>query len=100
MTPWVGMNIASALTVAAMAAFLMASFHDLFTRMERAALAMLGAAMILRLGPMIAKNVLETTSPYDDWSVSLLHASLVLAGLCVLRRLDEAYRRGALKRPE
>lgn len=96
-TPWVAMNIASTLLAAFFTAVIPAAYHDALSRIERATLVLLSAALVLRIGPMIAKNVLEATSPYDNWSVAMLHGALISAAICVLRRFDDSNRAGTLR---
>jgi hypothetical protein len=76
--PWVILNVATAVMVATVLAYMLARYSDDISRAERLGLGMAGAGMLLRIGPIIARNILAENSPFDDWSVTFLHVGMAV----------------------
>lgn len=74
--PWVIFNVATAVIVAMTIVFMIARFGDEISKPERIGLCIVGAGMLLRIGPLIARNVLSQNSPFDDWSSSLMQIGM------------------------
>lgn len=85
---WTIINISTAMLVAAIVVYQLTAYHEQFGLFQRAAMGMIAAGMLLRIGPILGKNVLDETSPFDDWSVSLLHIGVALWFLCRLYELE------------
>lgn len=76
--PWVVINVCTALVVAIVLAYMLAAYSDEISRAERLGLGITGAGMLLRIGPIVARNIMATDSPFDDWSVSFLHLGMAI----------------------
>jgi len=82
---WVIVNVASSLVVAMIVAFKMGAYADMYNRGEKIGMGLIVAGMLLRIGPILGKNLLFLQSPFDDWSTLLLHVGLAIyfiARLC------------------
>ena len=92
---WTTVNIATACLVSGIVVYMFSAYHERFRVYERLVMGGIASGMILRIGPIIGKNILAADSPYDDWATSFLHISLAGAALCVLYRMErkgEAWR--------
>lgn len=84
--PWVFLNVASALFSATVIVIMFGRYREDLSPIERAGWTMTAAGLVLRCGPIIGTKMLDTTSPFDDWSVTVLHVGLALAAIGWLRR--------------
>lgn len=85
---WTTVNIITACLVSAIVVYMMSAYHERFRLYERLAMVGVASGMILRIGPIVGKNLLAADSPYDDWATSMLHLSLAAAAVCVLWRME------------
>lgn len=85
---WTTVNIVTACLVSAIVVYMMFAYHERFKVYERLVMGGIASGMILRIGPIIGKNLLSADSPYDDWATSFLHLSLLGAAVCVLYRME------------
>jgi hypothetical protein len=72
------------LVLAAVLVFKLMCFPDQFKVTERIGLALVGATMILRVGPIMAS---PETTPFSDWSTLLMTVGLLMAHWGRLTRL-------------
>lgn len=85
---WVVANTAGAIIVATVLAYMLHAYADEICLAERIGLGAAGAAMLLRIGPIIGRNVMAETSPFDDWSVTFLHIGMAVYALGWLWRKE------------
>lgn len=78
MMGWVVINVVSAVLVAAIVAYKLCGYSDLFTLGERIGMGAIAAGLLLRIGPIVGKNLFDDATPFDDWSVLLLHVGLAV----------------------
>ena len=91
---WLIVYLLTALPVCCLMVYALLAYSERMTFIERGVIGMIAATMLLRLGPIIGKNIMRDTSPFDDWSISLLNVCLLLGAVCVIRRIETAIRRG------
>lgn len=91
---WVVMNILVSLAGAMMSVYMIRTYFEAFLPAERAALGGIGAACVLRIAPLFARNLLGENSPFDDWSALLLVSCVILMMACRIKRLDALMREG------
>lgn len=84
---WATLNIVSALIVAAIVVYKLSGYYDTFNWGERIGMGGTATFMILRLGPILGREAIPGASPFDDWTVAALHASLALYFVSRLYRL-------------
>ena len=77
MIVWVLLNIASAVIVSMIVVFKLTAYGDDFILGEKIGMGTIAAGMLMRVGPILGKNLLFEQTPFDDWSVLLLHLGLV-----------------------
>jgi hypothetical protein len=77
MIGWLIVNVASSVVVACIVAYKLGAYPDRFSLGEKIGMGLISTGMLLRIGPMLGKS-LDVASPYDDWSVSLLHVGLAV----------------------
>lgn len=87
-TAWVVINIVTALIAAVIIVYMLGRYGHELTSTETAGWYMSATGLVLRIGPIIGSKVLFATSPFDDWSVSLLHVGLAVAAAGWLWRKD------------
>lgn len=88
MIGWIIINVVTSVLVAMIVVFKITAFHDHFTLAERVGMGMIGAAVLMRCGPIIATKLLASPSPFDDWSTTLLNVGLAVYFIArLLRRL-------------
>lgn len=87
MIAWVIINTLSSLIVAMIVAYKLGAYPDQFTLGERVGMGMIATGMILRIGPIIGKNLWDSSSPFDDWSVTFLHVGLAVYFIARLLRV-------------
>jgi hypothetical protein len=75
---WVAVNVFSAAIVALIVLYKLGGYSDMFTLGERIGMGTIMAACVMRIGPIIGKNLLNDPSPFDDWSTTLLHFGLAI----------------------
>lgn len=85
---WTIVNVATALLVSGIVVYMLNAYHDRFVIHERVGLVMVAAAMLLRIGPILGKNILKVESPFDDWSVSFLHVGIAVLAISLLWRME------------
>lgn len=85
---WTIVNVATALLVSGIVVYMLNAYHERFVIYERVALVMIAAGMLLRIGPILGKNILKVESPFDDWSVSFLHLGIAGLFICMLWRME------------
>lgn len=78
MSFWVVVNVLSALIVSAIVAYKVGGYHDHFNKGETWGMVLIASGMLLRIGPIVAKQLNYPRSPFDDWSVLLLHIGLAI----------------------
>lgn len=76
MNLWTILNIISGIVVALILSYKLILHSERFTLIERLGMALIGAAMILNLGPLAATTALHCRmpTPFDDWGGTLLRA--------------------------
>ncbi len=84
---WAAINIVSGLVVATIIVVKLAGYYDTFNWGERIGMAGIATMMVLRIGPILGRNVLLGDSPFDDWPVAGLHISLALYFVARMVRL-------------
>lgn len=74
MSPWTILNIISGIIVALVLSYKLILYSHRFTLIERLGMALIGAAMILNLGPLAATTAFHCRmpTPFDDWGGTLL----------------------------
>lgn len=85
---WTTVNIVSGLMVAAIVVYMLAAYDHRFKVIERLVMVGVASGMVLRIGPILGTNILKIETPYDNWSVSLMHLSLLAGALCLLSRME------------
>ncbi|GEM_PF-3801560 len=85
---WTIVNIATALLVSGIVVYMLNAYHERFVIYERVALVMIASGMLLRIGPILGKNILKVDSPFDDWSTSFLHLGVAGLFVCLLWRME------------
>lgn len=85
---WTIFNIVAGLAVAAIVVYMMAAYDHRFRPMERLVMVGVASAMVLRIGPILGTNLLKIDTPYDNWSVALMHLSLLFGAICILKRME------------
>ena len=78
MTAWSIINIITSLIPAAIICYKLGSHPDFFTPLERWGMGLIGCALFLRCGPILAKGALHDLTPFDDWSSTLLGLGLTM----------------------
>lgn len=76
MMGWVILNVATSVVVSMIVIFKLSAWPDLFNIGERVGMGAIGASMLMRCAPLIARNLFHNTSPFDDWSTLLLNVGL------------------------
>ena len=79
---WTILNIATALIVSAIVVYMLFAYHDRFSLYVRLAMGMVASGMILRIGPLLGKNLLNVESPFDNWSTTFLHVGVAALFIC------------------
>lgn len=74
---WWIVNITTAALVAMIVAYKMGAYPEQFLLGERIGMGMIATGMVLRIGPILGKNFMFA-SPFDDWSVTMLHVGLAV----------------------
>lgn len=90
------LHLASAIfgvTVAALLVVKLTMFPEQFKRIERIGMGLVGGTMILRIGPIVSS---PETTPFSDWSTTLMTFGLVLMHWGRLARLIRHARIGTL----
>lgn len=85
---WPLFNTITAIGAAMALVYMLLAYEDRFRSLERIALVGAASSMVLRVGPILGKDVLRGDSPFDYWSVSLLQLSFLIGALCVIARLE------------
>lgn len=78
MMGWVVINIVSAVIVAMIVAYKLGGYADSFNLGERLGMGLIATGMLLRVGPIISRNLWDMRSPFDDWSTLVLHVGLAI----------------------
>ncbi len=81
-------NIVSGIIVAGFVSYLLGAYGHRFNWLERIGSSLVGAAMILSIGPLLTRGVTGGSSPYDDWSGTLLRVGLATFFVGVVGRLE------------
>jgi len=89
MIGWTIINIATAVIVSMIVVFKLKAYGDEFNLGEKYGMGMIAAGMLMRIGPILGKNVLYVDTPFDDWSVSLLHVGLATYFIARLYRVHK-----------
>ena len=76
MAAWTIINVLSSIIVAMIVTFKLLAYPDQFNLGERAGMGMVAGGMLMRIGPILSKGFLSERTPFDDWSVTLLHVGL------------------------
>lgn len=97
---WVIINVASALIVSVIVAYKLGCYHDHFNRGEGFGMALIASGMLLRIGPIVGRNIFDQASPFDDWSVLLLHVGLAMYFLARLWRVHKHWYRNKLAKDQ
>jgi hypothetical protein len=79
MTPWIIINAVASVIVTAIVVYKMAWLHSKFNTTEMLGMGLLGAAVVLNIGPILARGfafgaTLDT--PFDDWASTMLRVGL------------------------
>lgn len=76
MNLWTILNIISGIVVALILSYKLILHSHRFTLIERLGMALIGASMILNLGPLAATTAFHcrAPTPFDDWGGTLLRA--------------------------
>jgi len=85
---WTSLNIVSGLLASAGIIYMLTAYEERFGWFERAMLAMISAAMVLRIAPILGRNIFDTETPFDLWSTSLLHIGLAGYVMCKIWKLE------------
>ena len=82
MTSWILINCTFGAVVAAMITYNLAHNADRISCPQRIGMAIIAAAMVMKIGPIIAHNGvpygMEPNTPFDDWVSTLLRIGLVI----------------------
>jgi hypothetical protein len=73
---WAIVNIVSGLIVCLIVSYKMGAYPEKFTFPEMAGMGMIATSMLLRVGGPILSREVGGDSPFDDWSVTMLHVGL------------------------
>jgi len=84
---WASINIASAIVVSMIVAYKLGAYPDQFILGERIGMGATAAGMLMRIGPILGKGVFGEQTPFDDWSVTLLHMGLAVYFLSRIYRV-------------
>ena len=87
MIAWTVINIASAVIVAMIVTYKLVAYPDQFTLGERVGMGMTAAGMLMRVGPILGHVTFAERTPFDDWSVTLLHLGLAIYFVARLARI-------------
>jgi len=87
MTAWTIINVLSSIVVAMIVTFKLLAYPDQFTLGERMGMAGIAAGMLMRIGPILGRNFFGEQTPFDDWSVTLLHVGLATYFIARLARI-------------
>lgn len=71
---WPVINVICGLIVAAILTYKLTALVDRFTATDRAGMALIGAGMILTIGPILS----SAPTPYEDWSGTLIRVGCVV----------------------
>lgn len=86
-------NAVTAVAVSMALVYMFCAYHERFNWAERLGLSITASGMLLRVGPILGKNILKVVSPYDDWSPTFLHigvAIFVFGRLAHMENVDPA----------
>lgn len=86
---WPLFNTATAIAAAMALVYMLLAYEDRFRFLERIVLIAMSSSMVLRVGPILGKDVFKGDSPFDYWSVSILQLSFLIGALCVIARLED-----------
>lgn len=86
---WTAINIITALAVAALVVYMLGAYDHLFRPLEKLAMVTLASMMVLRIGPILGTNLLKIDTPYDGWSVAVMHISILVGASCILGRMEK-----------
>lgn len=86
---WTVLNIVTGLMVAAIVVYMLAAYDHRFRVIERLVMVGVASGMVLRIGPILGTNLLKVDTPYDNWSVALMHISLLAGAVCILQRMEK-----------
>lgn len=75
---WASINIASAIVVSMIVAYKLGAYPDHFNLGERVGMGLTASGMLMRIGPILGHGVFGERSPFDDWSVTVLHVGLAV----------------------
>lgn len=70
---WTIVNIVMGLISSAGIVYMLHAYDERFGWIERFTMTLIAAGMVLRIAPILGRNVFETDTPFDVWSTSLLH---------------------------
>lgn len=85
---WTIVNVVTALLVSGIVVYMLNAYHERFSIYERVALVMIASGMVMRIAPILGKNILKVESPFDDWSTSFLHLGVAGLFVCLLWRME------------
>jgi hypothetical protein len=87
MTAWTTINILSSIIVAMIVTFKLLAYPDQFNLGERVGMGMTAGGMLMRIGPILGHGIFSERTPFDDWSVTLLHVGLAVYFMARLARI-------------
>lgn len=76
MIAWTVINVLSSIVVAMIVTFKLLGYADQFNLGERLGMGMIAGGMLMRIGPILGHAAFREQTPFDDWSVTLLHLGL------------------------
>lgn len=74
---WAVTNIVTASIACWVVAYVLVRHRSKLHFSERISLGVVAGMMFLRVGPILGKTM-QTVTPFDDWSTSLMHVALVV----------------------
>lgn len=69
---WPILNTLASVVAAAIITYKLACLHDHFSRVELAGLSLIGAGLILTIGPILS----TAPTPFEDWSGTMIRVGL------------------------
>lgn len=98
MIGWVIINVVSAVLVAMIVAYKLGAYPHQFTLGEQVGMGLIAAGMLMRIGPIVGKNLIGQNSPFDDWSVLLLHVGLAIYFIARIVRVHRHWYRNEIQK--
>lgn len=75
---WALLNVVTSMIPTLIIVYKLAAYPTFFTALERWGMGAIGAALVLRVAPIVSAGLFSHDTPFDDWATTLLGLGLTL----------------------